>query len=42
MGTVEKNPDGAGLMRISVDDKTNDKAMSLSLEAAGKLLVTEG
>ena len=38
-GTVEKNPDGAGLMRISVNDKTNEKAMSLSLEAAGKLLV---
>jgi hypothetical protein len=40
-GTVEKNPDGAGLMRISVNDKTNDKTMSLSLEAAGKLLVGE-
>ena len=50
-GRVERNPDGAGLMRISVNDKTNDKtndganngandkAMSLSLEAAGKLLV---
>ena len=37
-GTVEKNPDGAGLMRICV----HDKAMSLSLEAASKLLVTEG
>jgi DtxR family Mn-dependent transcriptional regulator len=36
-GTVEKNPDGAGLMRICVHDKT----MSLSLEAAGKLLVSD-
>ena len=36
-GSVERNPDGAGLMRIRV----NDKAMSLSLEAAGKLLVGE-
>jgi len=36
-GRVERNPDGAGLMRIRV----NDKAMSLSLEAAGKLLVGE-
>ena len=37
MGCVERNPDGAGLMRIRV----NDKVMSLSLEAAGKLLVGE-
>lgn len=35
-GVVGRNPDGAGLMRISVDDKT----LSLSLEAAAKLLVT--
>ena len=36
-GTVEKNPDGAGLMRI----RLQDRAMSLALEAAAKLLVTE-
>jgi hypothetical protein len=34
---VEKNPDGAGLMRIRV----GDRAMSLALEAAGTLLVIE-
>ncbi len=34
-GRVERNPDGAGLMRVRV----NDKSMSLSLEAAGRLLV---
>jgi len=36
-GTVEKNPDGAGLMRI----RLHDRAMLLALEAAAKLLVTE-
>ena len=36
-GEVEKNPDGAGLMRIRV----GDRAMSLALEAAGTLLVIE-
>jgi len=36
-GTVEKNPDGAGLMRI----RLQDRAMSLALEAAAKLLVTQ-
>jgi DtxR family Mn-dependent transcriptional regulator len=36
-GTVEKNPDGAGLMRIRIQDRV----MSLALEAAAKLLVTE-
>ena len=37
-GSVEKNPDGAGLMRIRV----GDQVLSLALEAAAKLLVTEG
>ena len=36
-GPGEKNPDGAGLMRI----RLQDRAMSLALEAAAKLLVTE-
>jgi DtxR family Mn-dependent transcriptional regulator len=36
-GRVERNPDGAGLMRIRV----NQRMMSLALEAAGKLLVVE-
>ena len=36
-GRVERNPDGAGLMRICLHEKT----MLLSLEAAAKLLVTE-
>lgn len=37
-GSVEKNPDGAGLMRI----RLGDQVLSLALEAAAKLLVTEG
>ena len=36
-GRVERNPDGAGLMRISL----GDRALSLAIEAAGKLLVVE-
>lgn len=36
-GRVEKNPDGAGLMRIRV----GDRALSLALDAAGALLVIE-
>jgi DtxR family Mn-dependent transcriptional regulator len=36
-GTVEKNPDGVGLMRIHLEGRV----MSLALEAAAKLLVTE-
>lgn len=36
-GTVEKNPDGVGLMRIRLEGRV----MSLALEAAAKLLVTE-
>jgi len=36
-GTVEKNPDGVGLMRICLEGRV----MSLALEAAAKLLVTE-
>ena len=35
-GTVEKNPDGVGLMRIRLEGRV----MSLALEAAAKLLVT--
>jgi DtxR family Mn-dependent transcriptional regulator len=34
-GTVERNPDGAGLMRICV----GDRRLSLAIDAAGKLLV---
>ena len=34
-GVVERNPDGAGLMRIRV----GDRGLSLALEAAGRLLV---
>jgi DtxR family transcriptional regulator, Mn-dependent transcriptional regulator len=37
-GAVEKNPDGAGLMRI----RLGDRLLSLAIEAAAKLLVTEG
>ena len=37
-GRVERNPDGAGLMRI----RLGDHLLSLALEAATKLLVTEG
>jgi len=36
-GRVEKNPDGAGLMRIRV----GDRALSLALDAAGTLMVIE-
>jgi DtxR family Mn-dependent transcriptional regulator len=36
-GRVERNPDGAGLMRIRV----NERVVSLALEAAGNLLVAE-
>jgi len=36
-GQVEKNPDGAGLMRIRV----SRKPFALALDAAGKLLVVE-
>ncbi|MFM8378496.1 MAG: metal-dependent transcriptional regulator [Planctomycetia bacterium] len=36
-GQVEKNPDGAGLMRIRV----SRKPLSLALDAAGKLLVVD-
>ena len=35
VGAVERNPDGAGLMRIQVDGR----GLSLSLDAAGKLVV---
>jgi hypothetical protein len=34
---VERNPDGAGLMRIRV----GDRRLSLAIDAAGKLLVGE-
>lgn len=37
IGEVEKNPDGAGLMRIRV----GDRELSLALDAAGKLVVAE-
>ena len=37
-GAVEKNPDGAGLMRI----RLGDQVLLLALEAAANLLVTEG
>ena len=37
-GRVERNPDGAGLMRV----RLGDHLLSLALEAATKLLVTEG
>jgi DtxR family Mn-dependent transcriptional regulator len=36
-GAVEKNPDGAGLMRI----RLGGQVLSLAIEAAAKLLVTE-
>ena len=36
-GAVERNPDGAGLMRIRV----GDRRLSLAIDAAGKLLVGE-
>ena len=37
LGAVEKNPDGAGLMRI----RLGDRVLSFAIEAAAKLLVTE-
>ena len=37
VGEVERNPDGAGLMRIRVDGRD----LALSLDAAGKLMVAE-
>jgi DtxR family Mn-dependent transcriptional regulator len=37
-GSVEKNPDGAGLMRV----RLGSQGLSLALEAAAKMLVTEG
>ncbi len=37
-GTVERNPDGAGLMRI----RLGDRGMSLAIDAAGKLIVADG
>jgi DtxR family Mn-dependent transcriptional regulator len=37
VGEVERNPDGAGLMRIRVDGRD----LAVSLDAAGKLMVTE-
>jgi len=36
-GRVERNPDGAGLMRIRLDGRV----LSLAIEAAGKLLVVD-
>ena len=37
VGEVERNPDGAGLMRIRVDDRK----LALAIDAAGKLVVSE-
>jgi DtxR family Mn-dependent transcriptional regulator len=37
VGEVERNPDGAGLMRI----RLGRQSLSLALDAAGKLVVTE-
>jgi DtxR family Mn-dependent transcriptional regulator len=37
-GIVERNPDGAGLMRVSL----GGRGLSLAIEAAGKVLVAEG
>ena len=36
MGTVERNPDGAGLMRVRLERRS----LALSLDAAAKILVT--
>ena len=36
-GAVERNPDGAGLMRVRV----NKRVLSLAIEAAGKLVVAD-
>jgi len=38
VGTVERNPDGAGLMRIRI----GDRGLALAIEAAEKLVVAEG
>mgnify|MGYP003346615827 FL=1 len=37
VGQVERNPDGAGLMRI----RLARKSISLALEAAGKIVVSD-
>ena len=37
VGEVERNPDGAGLMRIRLDQHS----LALAIDAAGKLVVTE-
>ncbi len=36
-GEVERNPDGAGLMRI----RLGQQSLALAIDAAGKLVVTE-
>jgi hypothetical protein len=38
VGAVERNPDGAGLMRIRI----GDRGLALAIEAAEKLVVGEG
>jgi DtxR family Mn-dependent transcriptional regulator len=38
VGSVESNPDGAGLMRIRI----GDRSLSIAIDAAGKLMVAEG
>jgi DtxR family Mn-dependent transcriptional regulator len=38
VGAVESNPDGAGLMRIRI----GDRSLSIAIDAAGKLMVAEG
>ena len=37
VGEVERNPDGAGLMRI----RLGQQSLALAIDAAGKLVVTE-
>lgn len=37
VGTVERNPDGAGLMRV----RLGQQSLALAIEAAGKLVVTD-
>ena len=37
VGEVERNPDGAGLMRVRVEGR----GLALALDAAGKLVVAE-
>ncbi|MFM7107991.1 MAG: metal-dependent transcriptional regulator [Planctomycetaceae bacterium] len=37
VGAVDRNPDGAGLMRVTV----GDRRLSLAIDAAGKLLVVD-